>query len=333
MSKKKIFWIIVILLLGWGGYAWLKPKTPTTVYTTADVQKGDLRQTVSVTGNVDPNEQIDLSFKTSGKIKSISVDVGDVVSAGQVLAVIEKGTLLAQLSQAQHEVGVQKNTLRNMKNSPSSYKYFQKQAQEERIQSAEASVRAIVSQINDTTLISLIDGIVIDRSVDAEENVAMNSPVVTVAKQNDLIIFSNVPESDIAKLSTGQKADITLDAFGDNEVFVGTVTSIDPASTVVQDVVYYRIKLSLDNLQEKIKAGMTANIDVRTAEKKNVLMIPMRAVQYVGKQATIEVMLDEVKNVTEKRNITIGLSGDDGMVEILSGVKAGEKVVTFSKTQ
>lgn len=333
MSKKKIFWIIIILLLGWGGYVWLKPKVPVIVYTTADVQKGDLRQTVSVTGNVDPNEQINLSFKTGGKIESIGVDVGDVVSVGQVLAVIEKGTLPAQLSQAQHEVSVQKNTLSNMKNSPSTYKYFQKQAQEERIRSAEAQVRAIVSQINDTTLISPIDGIVIGRSADAEENVAMNSPVVTVAKQNDLIIFSNVPESDIAKLKVGQKADITLDAFGDNEVFFGTVTSIDPASTVIQDVVYYRIKLNLDNLQEKIKAGMTANIDVRTAEKNNVLMMPMRAVQYDGKQAMTEVMLDAVKNVTEKRKITIGLSGDDGMVEVLSGVKVGEKVVTFSKTQ
>jgi len=333
MSKKKVFWIVVVLLIGWGGYVWLKPKAPVTVYTTADVQKGDLRQTVSVTGNVDPNEQIDLSFKTGGKVESIGVDVGDVVSVGQVLAVIEKGTLPAQLNQAQHEVSVQKNTLSNMKNSPSTYKYFQKQAQEERIRSAEAQVRAIVSQINDTTLVSPIDGIVIGRSVDAEENVAMNSPVVTVAKQNDLIIFSNVPESDIAKLNVGQKADITLDAFGDNEVFSGTVTSIDPASTVIQDVVYYRIKLNLDNLQEKIKAGMTANIDVRTAEKNNVLMMPMRAVQYDGKQATTEVMLDAVKNVTEKRKIAIGLSGDDGMVEVLLGVKVGEKVVTFSKTQ
>lgn len=331
--KKKIIWVVVVLLLVWGGYVWLKPKTPVTVYTTADVQKGDLKQTVSVTGKVDPNEQIDLSFKTSGKIKSLGVDVNDVVSVGQVLAVIDKGTLPQQLDQAQHEVDAQKKTLSSMKNSPSTYKYFQKEAQKEKIDSAEASVRAIVSQINDTSLVSPISGIVIGRSFDAGENVSMNVPIVTVAKQNDLIVFSNVPESDIAKLSVGQKADFTLDAFGDAEVFSAVVTSIDPASTVIQDVVYYRIKLSLDNLQEKIKAGMTANIDIHTAEKNNVLMIPMRAVQIDGQQSATQVLTDAVKGIVEKRNITIGLSGDDGMVEVLSGLKEGEKVVTFSKTQ
>jgi HlyD family secretion protein len=247
--------------------------------------------------------------------------------------VINKGTLPEQLNQAQHEVNVQKNILKNMKRNSSTYKYFQKEAQGETILAAEASVRAIVSQVNDTNLVSPIDGVVIGRAVNSGENVVMNGSVVTVAKQNDLIIFSNVPESDIAKLSVGQKADITLDAFGDSEIFSGTVASIDPASTVIQDVVYYRIKLSLDNLQEKIKAGMTANIDVRTAERNNILMIPTRAVQFEGKQATTEVLTDVVKNVTEKRNITVGLSGDDGLVEVMSGVKEGEKVVTFSKTQ
>ena len=333
MTKKKIFWAVIIVLVAIGGYFWLKPKKAIIVYTSADVQKGDLKQTVSVTGTVDPREQIDLSFKTGGKIESIGVDVGDVVLVGQPLVVIDKGTLTQQLDQAEHEVEAQKKTLSNMKNSPSTYKYFQKQAQSEKIQSAEANVRAIVSQINDTTLVSPIDGIVIGRSGDVGENVAMNAPILTVAKQNDLIIFSNVPESDIAKLSVGQKADITLDAFGDADIFTGTVTDIDPAATVIQDVVYYRIKLSFDNLDQRIKAGMTANIDVHTAEKNSVLMIPLRAVQFDGKQATTEVLLDETKGVTEKRNIIIGLSGDDGMTEVLSGLKEGEKVVTFSKTQ
>lgn len=333
MTKKKIFWAVIIVLIGLGGYFWLKPKKAVTVYTSADVQKGDLKQTVSVTGTVDPREQVDLSFKTGGKIESIGVDVGDVVAVGQPLVVIDKGTLTQQLDQAEHEVESQKKTLSNMKNNPSTYKYFQKQAQSEKIQSAEASVRAIVLQINDTTLVSPIDGIVIGRSGDAGENVAMNAPILTVAKQNDLIIFSNVPESDIAKLSVGQKADITLDAFGDADIFTGTVIDIDPASTVIQDVVYYRIKLNFDNLDQKIKAGMTANVDVHTAEKNAVLMIPFRAVQFDGKQATTEILLDEAKGVTEKRNITIGLSGDDGMTEVLSGLKEGEKVVTFSKMQ
>ncbi|MCX6765933.1 MAG: efflux RND transporter periplasmic adaptor subunit [Candidatus Moranbacteria bacterium] len=332
--KKYTIWIIILLVIGAGGYFFLRPKAPVTVYTTADVTRGNLAQTVSVTGTLNPEEQINLTFKTTGILKSINVDVDDQVKKGQKLATIDTGSLLSQLKQAEEEVTVQKETLDDMKKRDDTYNHEQRQAQRANIKSSEAAVNAILDQLKDVNMISSIDGIVIRRTADPGETVvlSLNSPVLTIAKNNDLIIESNVPESDILKLVIGQKTSVTLDALTAQDKFDATVYKIDPASTVIQDVVYYRIKLKFNNLDPRFKAGMSANVDIHTAEADNVLMIPMRAVQTEGNNKFVEV-LDPDGKTTTKIQIQAGLEGDEGMVEVKSGLSEGQKVVTFTKTQ
>ena len=121
---------------------------------------------------------------------------------------------------------------------------------------------------------------------------------------------------------------MSFDPLYPEEIFDATVTSIDPASTVIQDVVYYRIKLQLDNLDPRLKAGMSANIDIKTMEKENVLMIPIRAVKGENGEKYVDI-LNESDNTTQKAKVVTGIDGDDGMLEIISGLKAGDKVVTF----
>lgn len=333
-SKKYIIWIIILLIVVAGGYYFLRPKAPVTVYTTADVTQGDLAQTVSVTGTLNPEEQISLTFKTTGILKNINVDVGDQVKKGQRLATIDTGSLLSQLKQAQQEVKVQKETLEHMKDNKTSFDSEQRDAQRAQIKSAEAAVDAIFDQLRDVNMTSPIDGLVIRRTADPGETVVLNlnSPVLTIAKNNDLIVESNVPESDILKLAIGQKTSVTLDALTAQDKFSAAVYKIDPASTVIQDVVYYRIKSKFDNLDPRFKAGMSANVDIHTAEADNVLMIPMRAVQTEGNNKFVEIFNPDGKTTT-KIQIQTGLEGDEGMVEVKSGLKEGQKVVTFTKTQ
>jgi multidrug efflux pump subunit AcrA (membrane-fusion protein) len=100
---------------------------------------------------------------------------------------------------------------------------------------------------------------------------------------------------------------------------------------VIQDVVYYRIKLMLDNLDPRLKAGMSANIDIRTAEKDNVLTIPVRAIKDEDSGKFVDVL--QADNTTKHVKVTTGLAGDEGMVEVTSGLNGGEKVVTFVSTK
>lgn len=333
-AKKWTVWILIIAAIVGGVFWYVKSRQPKTTYTTSDVTKGRLAQTVSVTGEVNPDEQIDLTFKMTGILKSINADLGDSVRKGQVLATIDTGTLLSQLREAEAQLQYQKNIYDNMKKYFRNYKKDQRQAQKALVMQAQAGIDVINDQLKNVDLVSPINGIVIKRTADLGETVVLNlnSPVLTIARKDDLIIESNVPESDIVKLQIGQKADITFDAFSQDEIFSATVSEIDPASTVIQDVVYYGIKLKLEKLEPRLKAGMSANIDVRTNEKDNVLMIPTRAIKEDGKKKYVEILkADGI--TTEKIYIETGLEGDDGMVEVKSGLKGGEKVITFVATK
>ena len=146
---------------------------------------------------------------------------------------------------------------------------------------------------------------------------------------DDYIIESNIPESDIVKLKLGQKAKVTFDALPAGDEFDAELIEINPAETVIQDVVYYGIKLKLTAVDQRLKVGMSVNINVATNEKSEILMIPLRAIKINNGEKSVEIL--KADNTTEEVKITTGLEGDGGMVEVKSGVKEGDEVVTFTK--
>jgi len=145
----------------------------------------------------------------------------------------------------------------------------------------------------------------------------------------DLMIEAQIPESDILKIKNSLNADFTLDALGADEKFTGKVIEIFPAATVSGDVITYKVKFAIDNPDSRFKDGMTANLDIKTAEKESVLKIPMRALKSEDDHKYVDVLKDN--NQTERVEVTTDLEGDEGLVEIKSGLKEGDKVVTFTK--
>jgi len=336
MTKKRVIWIIIILAVVAGGYFYYSnSKKPKIEYATAEVDEGNLAQTVSVTGTINPSRKYELAFETTGKVLEMNVDVGDQITKNQRLARIDPGTLYSQLRKAEAETSVQKQILYEMKRYEKAHNTQEIDAQRARIRSAEASADVIRVQIGDTVIYSPIEGVVLKRYANVGDttfvNAARSTSILTVAENGDLRIESNIPESDIAKIILGQKAKVTFDSFSPDDVFEARVAEIDPDSTVIQDVVYYGIKLEMDNLDPRLKAGMSANVDISTAEKENVLMIPLRAVQSEGSQKFVEILNPDGISVTKVR-IETGLEGDEGMVEVRSGLQEGQKVVTFTKS-
>ena len=249
---KKTIFFLVIAALAVGGFYYKSSQKPKVEYTAQEAVRGTLSQTVSVTGITASQQEVELSFKTSGIIQELYVDVGDRVKKGQKVAVIDKGTLYAQLRQTQSEVTAQKQTLANMKRNGNAFKVEQENAQRAAVRKAEGVVAQVYAQFADTVLYSPMDGIIIRRNGEVGETItansaASNTPVVTVAQEGDLEVKADVPESDIVKIALDQKADITLDAFSSQDVFEGEVIDIEPASTIIQDVVYYKVKLKISN--------------------------------------------------------------------------------------
>lgn len=331
-TKKRIIWTLIILAVIAGGVLISKTRKPKSIYTTEEAKIMDVKQTVSVTGAINPETMINLGFKVSGIVKEMNVDVGDEVKKGQRLAKVEPGTLLADLEALNQDIEYQDETYDYMKDKRGTYEEEQRDAQKALVRKYEALSKAARIKVSETYINSPISGMIVKRNADLGEIAVYNSTILTVA-QGEMEIEADVPESDVIKVSLGQKADISFDAFPADVIFEAGITEIEPASTIIQDVVYYKVKLRLDNVDERIKPGMSCDVDIKTAEKENVVAIPLRAVKTEDGKKYVEVLKDEKNNIVEKVYVTLGLEGDDGIVEIKSGLSGGEKVVTLTSAK
>ena len=193
-----------------------------------------------------------------------------------------------------------------------------------------APLRAALSQAaanRDKAVIRApMDGVVAKINYKVGEAVGSVDPIIEMISPH-FEIKVDIPETDVAKLKVNDKVVITLDAFGDDVKFFGQVMSIDPASTELQDVVYYKIKVTIDPTDQPIKAGMTANVTVNTSQRENTLFIPLRAVRTNNIKYVRVLKAGQAKEVPVK----LGLKADDGRVEIVEGLNEGDEVIIGTK--
>lgn len=197
-------------------------------------------------------------------------------------------------------------------------------AQEARLEEAEASVANYQALLAKTVIRSPIVGIVTKQDAKIGEIVPANTVIVSVISSDKFEVEARVPEIDIAKINIGDKAIITLDAYGGSVQFLASIYKIDPAETVVEGVATYKITLKFDEDDARIKSGLTANIDVVSGKKIGVLVVPQRSL--IARAGIYEVKVLEGDKVIIKE-VTIGLRGSDGNVEILSGLEEGEIII------
>lgn len=170
---------------------------------------------------------------------------------------------------------------------------------------------------------------VTDLKYEEGEQVLSGNPVVTLLGESKFDIEVLVSEADITKVSIDDSVEITLDAYSDDDKMYGKIIFIEPAETVIQDVIYYKVEIIFEPGDLLVKSGMTANVTITTAEKSDVVTVPNRSViDRNGDGKFIRVLIG---NELIERKVVTGLKGDGGSVEILDGVKAGEIVVTSIK--
>lgn len=203
-------------------------------------------------------------------------------------------------------------------------------AEEARVMQAEAKVKSADAEIEKTIIRAPIAGIVTEENVDPGEAVAANAVMIKLLSASGFTAVSFIPEVDIAKVTVGNGADIALDAYGSDINFPARVGRIDPRETMIDGVATYKVTLDFDGRDERIRAGMTANIDILTEEKKDVLAVPQRAVKAKNGGKYVDVLGSDGKTVTAF-DVQTGLKGSDGNIEIISGITEGQSVVVFSK--
>lgn len=190
--------------------------------------------------------------------------------------------------------------------------------------SARASLSQTVASRNKARIIAPLDGVVGKVEAKVGEYVSSQDIVVKLVSPH-FEIKVDIPETDIVKISLNDNATIKIDAYGDDVEFVGQVMEVEKGETVIQDVIYYTVTLSLeDNEEYEILNGMTASVVFYTEEKENVLYVPQRGVRTGEDGRYVRILENEaVKDVPVK----IGLRGDNGLIEIVEGLQEGQEIV------
>ena len=205
------------------------------------------------------------------------------------------------------------------------------------VASYRASLAQAVANRNKAVIISPMDGKIVRINKKVGEYISASENMFELSAPH-FEIEVDIPETDIAKVKPSSEVIYSLDAFGDDLKFKSKVSTIDPKSTEIQDVVYYQLKINVDkkymldnNMKEfadKIKPGMTANVVINTADNSdftNALYIPLRSVltNKDGKKY-VRVLKD---NKTQDVVIVVGQRADNGQVIIKKGIKEGDEIV------
>ena len=133
-----------------------------------------------------------------------------------------------------------------------------------------------------------------------------------------------MPELDIPRIKKENSARVTLDAYVEGVFFAAVVSSVDPAETIIENVPKYQVTLLFTDKDERIKSGLTANVYIITNTRNNALSVPSRAVlSKAGKKYIIV----KAGNSTEEREVILGIRGNKGEVEVVSGLSAGEIII------
>ncbi len=197
------------------------------------------------------------------------------------------------------------------------------------VQRAQANVALLQNQITKATLFSLTNGQVIEVNKKVGEMVQPTEIIIALLPSVPFEIETDIYEEDVVKINIGNPVDISLIAFPD-QTFKGKVVSVDPAEKLTDGIVYYKIAISLEEipsiieLLDKIKPGMTADLIIKTAQKENVLVIDEEAVQEKDNKVFVEILRD---GKIEEKEIETGFVGSNDMIEIISGLESGEKVI------
>src|SRR5918993_1943034 len=314
MIKKLILFVIVLAAAG-GGYYYYKLKTarPEPAVMTQPLSRGDVVETVGATGTLEAVETVDVGTQVSGVVRELHADFNSIVKKGQVIARLDPQLIETQIEQQSANVARAEADLERLKVSladaeqklrraeqMSAKQLIPKteletaevnvQAAKAQIKSSEASLTQARAQLNNqkvnlnyTTIVAPIDGIVISRNVDQGQTVqsSMNAPTLYViaADLTKMQVLANIDEADVGRMRPGQHVTFRVDAFP-TETFTGTVAQVRLQPAVVQNVVVYSTVISVPNPELKLKPGMTANVNIEIHRKNNVLRVPNAATRF-----------------------------------------------------
>ena len=341
--KKTIFLVIALTILGAGYWYFSHNTTSEKKFITTKLSKSDITEMVSASGTINPISNIDVGTQVSGRIQNIYVDYNSLVKKGQLLAEIDPASFESNVAKEKANLDVAKAQVMSAEASRDYYKkhlarisklnkqnYSADKELDEaqknydtavanvalykaQVEQAQAALDYNKIQLGYTKIVSPVDGIIVSKSVEEGQTVAASFETPTLFNvAEDLTkmqIEASVVEADIAKVKEGQKVRFNVDSFP-NETFEGKVVQVRNEAVTTSNVVTYQVVISVNNEELKFKPGMTANVEIITANEKNVFIVPNKALRFS--------MGDNVRY--SQKGIWILQNGQPVRINVISGV-------------
>ena len=354
------------------GGLWLtgchKNDAPAALYESSPVKKGDISQVVTASGTLSALVSVDVGSQISGRILTLNADFNSKVKKGELVAEIETDIYKAALNQCAGEVQSSKAalelcrlTLERKRSLVAQKAGAQADLDKAQADMEQAQATVIIQQalldraqadLDHCRIEAPVEGIVISRKVDVGQTVAaaMTTPVLFTMAQDitKMHIIASVSEADIGQVAVGQNVDFSVEAFPD-EVFTGLVSQVRKAATTTNNVVTYDTVIDVENPQEKLFPGMTADVSVYVAQRKGILTVPNAALRYAPPPTAkfehteaadkkpprgFRTVYVTAANGTELKLVLVKIGATDGInSEVLSGLSEGDKVVTATIPQ
>lgn len=378
--KKILIGVLVVLALGAIVFFSLRSgggKKGARVYA-AEVERRGIARLVKASGEIDPRIKVNISAHVIGKIERLFVEEGDEIAKGDPFLELEREAFTAARDSAAAQLAIAQSRTRqaeiNLRDGELKLARMKRLAEEqiasaEQLEQAELQhnstalgleqareavlqARAALDKAKDdfskATIYAPLSGRVIELNAEQGEVVVsgtMNNPasvIGTIADLSEILAEVEVDETEVAFLSVGQRADLKVDALPDR-VFSGGVVEIGSSGyeTPSQpDVTFFKVKILFDAPAPELRTGMSVRAEISTAQKDDVLVVPIQAVvnrppldengEPDGEKdevAVVFVLEGKDENSVRQAPVESGLA-DPTHVEVVSGLEEGEKVVT-----
>ncbi len=302
---KKIILFAVLLGLVVGAYYYFQKRTTVPLeqrYRTQEITQGDVAQSVSANGTLNPVTLISVGAQVSGRVSKLYVDFNDHVEKGQILLELDDALFAAQIAQSQGAVeNVQASVdLAQANEARMQTLYAQEYVSKQELDQATQALKSARAQLatargqlqRDKTnqsysvIRSPVSGVVVDRVVDVGQTVAASFQTPTLIKiaqdLSKMQIDTSFAEADIGNIKVGQTVKFNVDAFP-NRSFNGVVKQLRLNPTVTSNVVTYNVVVSVDNPEQILLPGMTAYVNIMVNKHDNVLLVPNAALRFKPK--------------------------------------------------
>lgn len=357
MKKKKKWFIIIIIILVLiaGGFFLISKKKSGNTHNksklaTLKVGKGSISIKIEETGEIQPINEVEIKSKVSGKIVRLYVKENDYVKVGQLIADIEPDYNQARtIANIKNELKTSEIRLRNAeKNFNDTKSLFDKNFtsrqnlddSKDELDKAKLDYQICLEQYNlikeiDTSdnisrVYSTVSGTVIERKVEAGEMVTSSTSsysegtiLIKVADLTQMLVKASINEVDIAKIHLNQLADVKIDAFPYDK-FSGKITKISAQAINENNVKVFPIEITINQQDNRLKPGLTANITIYGEKKENIITIPIRAIfsDADGNDIVYFAVKDSIAN---SQIIKTGIN-DLQNVEVIEGLKSGDTI-------